>query len=135
MVYPTDVAMIFPTSPNPRKYDIPNRPPISTEEILAGETWQKISWQRGVRERSGAALPRDASASQTVIGTEFSTRASPECPAMKCGLLASAGFIHSQEQHFQAEVTGRGRSRDNPPVFARQEPSYLGASSPRIYPQ
>ena len=51
MVYPTDVAMIFPTDKarNPRKYHIPDMSPISTEEMLTDETWRKISWRRGTK--------------------------------------------------------------------------------------
>lgn len=50
-VYPTDVATIFPTEKarKPRKYHIPDMAPVSTEEILAGETWRKISWRRGTK--------------------------------------------------------------------------------------
>lgn len=38
-VYPTDVAMIFPTEKarKPRKHHIPNMPPVCAEEVLAGE--------------------------------------------------------------------------------------------------
>jgi SRSO17 transposase len=51
MVYPTDVAMIFPTEKarKPRKHHIPDRPPVSTEEMLADETWRKLSWRRGTK--------------------------------------------------------------------------------------
>ncbi|MEG8224049.1 IS701 family transposase [Sphingomonas sp. HH69] len=51
MVYPTDVAMIFPTEKarKPRKHYIPDRPPVSTEEMLADETWRKLSWRRGTK--------------------------------------------------------------------------------------
>ena len=50
-VYPTDVAMIFPTEKarKPRKYHIPDISPVSAEEMLAGETWRKISWRRGTK--------------------------------------------------------------------------------------
>jgi SRSO17 transposase len=50
-VYPTDVAMIFPTEKarKPRKHHIPNMPPVCAEEVLAGERWRKISWRRGTK--------------------------------------------------------------------------------------
>lgn len=50
-VYPTDVAMIFPTEKarKPRKHHIPNMPPVCAEEVLAGERWRKISWPRGTK--------------------------------------------------------------------------------------
>jgi SRSO17 transposase len=51
MVYPTDVAMTFPTEKarKPRKHHIPDVPPVSTEEMLADETWRKLSWRRGTK--------------------------------------------------------------------------------------
>ncbi len=51
MVYPADVAMIFPTEKvrKPRKYHIPDIPPVTAEEMLAGETWRKVSWRRGTK--------------------------------------------------------------------------------------
>jgi len=50
-VYPTDVAMIFPTEKarKPRKHHIPNMSPVCAEEVLAGERWRKISWRRGTK--------------------------------------------------------------------------------------
>jgi SRSO17 transposase len=50
-VYPTDVAMIFPTEKarKPRKHHIPDMPPVCAEEVLAGERWRKISWRRGTK--------------------------------------------------------------------------------------
>ena len=52
-VYPADVALIFPVAKTGkrRQYHIPDRPPISADAMLAGETWQKISWRRGTRGR------------------------------------------------------------------------------------
>ncbi len=52
-VYPADVALIFPVAKagKPRKYHIPNRPPISAEALLAGGKWQRISWRRGTKGR------------------------------------------------------------------------------------
>jgi SRSO17 transposase len=51
MVYPTDVAMIFPTEKarKPRKHHIPDMSPVSAEKMLAGETWRKVSWRRGTK--------------------------------------------------------------------------------------
>ena len=52
-VYPADVALIFPVSKTgkPRKYHIPDRPPISAEAMLTGEKWRKVSWRRGTKGR------------------------------------------------------------------------------------
>ena len=52
-VYPADVALIFPVAPTgkPRKYHIPDRPPVSAEAMLTGEKWQKVSWRRGTKGR------------------------------------------------------------------------------------
>src|SRR5471030_2108201 len=35
----------------PRKYHIPDQPPVSAEALLAAEKWQKVSWRRGVKGR------------------------------------------------------------------------------------
>jgi len=52
-VYPADVALIFPVARagRPRKYSIPDQPPISAEAALAGETWRRINWRRGTKGR------------------------------------------------------------------------------------
>ena len=52
-VYPADVALIFPVAHTGkrRQYHIPDRPPLSAEAMLAGETWQRINWRRGTRGR------------------------------------------------------------------------------------
>ncbi len=52
-VYPSEVALIFPVAKTgkPRQFHIPDRPPVSADAMLAGETWQKISWRRGTRSR------------------------------------------------------------------------------------
>jgi SRSO17 transposase len=52
-VYPADVALIFPVAKTGkrRRYHIPDRPPVSADAMLAGETWQKINWRRGTRGR------------------------------------------------------------------------------------
>src|SRR5271163_1763919 len=52
-VYPADVALIFPVAKagKPRKYHIPDQPPLSAEALLAGEKWQKVSWRRGTKGR------------------------------------------------------------------------------------
>jgi SRSO17 transposase len=51
MVYPVDVVMIFPTEKarKPRKHHISDRPSVSAEEMLADETWRKLSWRRGTK--------------------------------------------------------------------------------------
>jgi SRSO17 transposase len=52
-VYPADVALDFPVAKigKRRQYHIPDRPPISADAMLAGETWRTISWRRGTRGR------------------------------------------------------------------------------------
>ena len=52
-VYPADVAVTFPVAKagRPRKYSIPDQPPISAETALAGETWRRINWRRGTKGR------------------------------------------------------------------------------------
>jgi SRSO17 transposase len=50
-VYPADVTLIFPVARTGkrRKYHIPDQPPVSAEEMLAGQKWQKISWRQGTK--------------------------------------------------------------------------------------
>jgi SRSO17 transposase len=52
-VYPADVALIFPIAKTgkPRKYHVPDQPPVAAEVLLAEEKWQKVSWRRGTKER------------------------------------------------------------------------------------
>jgi SRSO17 transposase len=52
-VYPADVALIFPLARTgkPRKYYIPDQPPLAAETLLAEGKWQKVSWRRGVKGR------------------------------------------------------------------------------------
>src|ERR1700752_2955641 len=52
-VYPAAVALIFPVAQTgkPRKYHIPDQPPVSAEALLAGGKWQKVSWRRGTKGR------------------------------------------------------------------------------------
>jgi len=52
-VYPADVALIFPVAKagKPRKYHIPDQPPICTEAALAEAKWQEVSWRRGTKGR------------------------------------------------------------------------------------
>jgi SRSO17 transposase len=52
-VYPADVALIFPVAQvgKPRKYHIPDQPPVSAEALLAAGKWQKVSWRRGTKGR------------------------------------------------------------------------------------
>jgi SRSO17 transposase len=44
-VYPADVGLIFPIAKagKPRKYHIPDQPPVSAEALLAEGKWQKVS--------------------------------------------------------------------------------------------
>jgi len=52
-VYPADVGLIFPVAKTGRRrqYHMPDRPPVSTETMLSGERWHKISWRRGTKGR------------------------------------------------------------------------------------
>jgi SRSO17 transposase len=52
-VYPANVALVFPVANKgkPRKYHIPDLPPISAEAALADAKWQKVSWRRGTKGR------------------------------------------------------------------------------------
>jgi SRSO17 transposase len=52
-VYPADVGLIFPVAKTGRRrqYHMPDRPPVSTEAMLAGERWRKVSWRRGTKGR------------------------------------------------------------------------------------
>jgi len=52
-VYPADVGLIFPVAKTGRRrqYHMPDRPPVSTEAMLSGERWRKISWRRGTKGR------------------------------------------------------------------------------------
>ena len=52
-VYPADVGLIFPVAKTGRRrqYHMPDRPPVSTEAMLSGERWRRISWRRGTKGR------------------------------------------------------------------------------------
>jgi SRSO17 transposase len=52
-VYPADIALIFPIAKTgkPRKYHIPDQPPVSAEALLAEGKWQRVSWRRGTKGR------------------------------------------------------------------------------------
>jgi SRSO17 transposase len=52
-VYPADVGLIFPIAKTGRRrqYHMPDQPPVSTEVMLSGERWRKISWRRGTKGR------------------------------------------------------------------------------------
>lgn len=52
-VYRADVALVFPVAKTgkPRKYHIPDHPPISAEAMMAAEKWRKVSWRRGTKGR------------------------------------------------------------------------------------
>lgn len=52
-VYRADVALVFPVAKTgkPRKYHVPDHPPISAEAMMAAEKWRKVSWRRGTKGR------------------------------------------------------------------------------------
>lgn len=52
-VYPAEVALIFPVAQTgrPRKYQVPDQPPVAAEAFLAAGKWQRVSWRRGTKGR------------------------------------------------------------------------------------
>ena len=52
-VYPADVALIFPIAKagKPRKYHVPDQPPVAAQALLAASKWQRVSWRRGTKGR------------------------------------------------------------------------------------
>ena len=52
-VYAADVELTFPTARGgrPRKYHILDQGPVSVADMLAGETWRKVAWRRGIKGR------------------------------------------------------------------------------------
>jgi SRSO17 transposase len=52
-VYPADVALIFPVAKvgKPRKYHVPDQPPVTAEALLAAAKWQRVTWRRGTKGR------------------------------------------------------------------------------------
>ncbi len=52
-VYPADVDLFFPVAGRgkPRKYHLPDKPPVAAEISLAAEKWQRVSWRRGTKGR------------------------------------------------------------------------------------
>ena len=52
-VYPADVALTFPVAQTgrPRKYQVPDQPPVAAEAFLAAGKWQRVSWRRGTKGR------------------------------------------------------------------------------------
>jgi len=51
MVYPADVELAFPPSRGrrPRKWHVPNVPPVKAEDMLANTTWRSLTWREGVK--------------------------------------------------------------------------------------
>jgi SRSO17 transposase len=52
-VDPADVDLVFPVAGRgkPRKYHLPDKPPVAAEISLAAEKWQRVSWRRGTKGR------------------------------------------------------------------------------------
>ena len=52
-VYAADVGLIFPVARTGRRrqYHMTDRSPVSTEAMLSGERWRKVSWRRGTKGR------------------------------------------------------------------------------------
>jgi SRSO17 transposase len=52
-VYPATVALTFPIAKlgKPRKYHVPDQPPVAAEALLAAAKWQRVSWRLGTKGR------------------------------------------------------------------------------------
>jgi SRSO17 transposase len=52
-VYPADVSLSFPVAKvgKPRKYHVPDFPPVAAEALLAKGKWQRVNWRRGTKGR------------------------------------------------------------------------------------
>ncbi len=52
-VYPADIALIFPIAKTgkPRKYHIPDQPPVSADALFAQGKLQRVSWRRCTKGR------------------------------------------------------------------------------------
>ena len=50
-VYPADVALIFPVAKTgkPRKYHVPDQPPVAAEVLLTKDRWQRGNWRRSTK--------------------------------------------------------------------------------------
>ncbi len=57
-VYAADVQLTFPIARGgrPRKYHVPDQPPVPVTDMLAGETWRKVAWRRGTKGRLACLL-------------------------------------------------------------------------------
>ena len=92
-VYPADVALIFPVAKagKPRKYHIPDQPPVSAEALLAGGKWQKVSWRRGTKGRLTCLFAARRVRLRMAISTACSIIVCTACPATRSGSSASGG--------------------------------------------
>ncbi len=93
-VYPADIALIFPIAKTgkPRKYHIPDQPPVSAEALLAEGKWQRVSWRRGTKGRLTCLFTaRRVPALRMAISTGCSITVCSACLATKSGLSASGG--------------------------------------------
>ncbi|WP_409364036.1 IS110 family transposase [Bradyrhizobium liaoningense] len=127
-VYPADVTLIFPVakSGKPRKYHIPDQPPVSAEVLLAVEKWQRVSWRRGTEGRLTCLFAARRSALWMVISTGCATIVCSACREMKSGSSANAGRLASKNTMSRTYRPTRA-SRCSPP---RSKPD--GSVSRRI---
>jgi hypothetical protein len=103
-VYPAEIALIFPIAKigKPRKYHIPDQPPVSAEALLAEGKWQRVSWRRGtkgrltclftarrVRVADGVPPPRQAAA-PSFSNAELFRRLRSRSPDAACPRMCSA---------------------------------------------
>ena len=97
-VYPAGVALIFPVAKTgkPRKYHIPEQPPISADAMLAGAKWQKVTWRRGTKGRLTCLFAACLSALRMAISTACSIIVCSACPAMRFGSSVNAGLLASK---------------------------------------
>ena len=92
-VYPADVGLIFPIAKagKPRKYHIPDQPPVSAEALLAEGKWQKVSWRRGTKGRLTCSSRPAVSVLRMAISTGCSITVCSACRAARSGSSASDG--------------------------------------------
>lgn len=92
-VYPADVALIFPVANagRPRKYSIPDRPPVSAEAALIEEKWRRVNWRRGTKGRLTCLFAARRVRVAEGHKHRMPTIACNACRATRSGSLVSAG--------------------------------------------
>jgi SRSO17 transposase len=127
-VYPADVALIFPVAKvgKPRKYHVPDQPPVAAEVLLAAATWQRVSWRRGTKGRLTCLFA--ARRVRVADGHKHRMRDNhvQRMPATRSGSSANAGRLASKNTMCRTYPPMRA-SRCSPP---RSKPD--GSVSRRI---